>query len=73
MRNILKGLLDPEAYRFPSAEELELEAESPPEAPGEEEACEDIAAPPGVVAALVEEAPYIFSKTAANSTGAFPS
>ena len=57
MRNILKGLLDPEAYRFPSAEELELEAESPPEAPGEEEACEDIAAPPGEEAALEEEAP----------------
>ena len=57
MRNILKGLLDPEAYRFPSAEELELEAESPPEAPGEEEACEDIAAPPGEEAVLEEEAP----------------
>ena len=57
MRNILKGLLDPEAYRFPSAEELELEAESPPEAPGEEEASEDIAAPPGEEAVLEEEAP----------------
>ena len=33
MRNILKGLLDPETYRFPSAEELGLEEESPPEAP----------------------------------------
>ena len=37
MRNILKGLLDPETYRFPSAEELGLEEESPPDAPGEEE------------------------------------
>lgn len=46
MRNILKGLLDPETYRFPSAEELALEEESPPpEAPGEEEAGEDAAAP----------------------------
>lgn len=46
MRNILKGLLDPETYRFPSAEELALEEESPPEAPGEEEAVEDMTAPP---------------------------
>ena len=45
MRNILKGLLDPETYRFPNAEELTLEAESPPEAPGEEEAHEDVTAP----------------------------
>lgn len=46
MRNILKGLLDPETYRFPSAEELALEEESPPpEAPGEEEAGEDVTAP----------------------------
>ena len=57
MRNILKGLLDPEAYRFPSAEELELEAESPPVAPGVVEACEDLAAPPGEEAVLEEEAP----------------
>ena len=47
MRNILKGLLDPETYRFPNAEELTLEAESPPEAPGEEEAHEDVTAPLG--------------------------
>ena len=33
MRNILKGLLDPQAYRFPTAEELGLEEESPSEAP----------------------------------------
>ena len=46
MRNILKGLLDPETYRFPSAEELALEEESPPEAPGEEEAVEDMTVPP---------------------------
>ncbi len=46
MRNILKGLLDPETYRFPSAEELALEEESPPETPGEEEAGEDMTAPP---------------------------
>lgn len=45
MRNILKGLLDPERYRFPDAEELTPEAESPPEAPGGEEAHEDVAAP----------------------------
>ena len=56
MRNILKGLLDPETYRFPSAEELGLEEESPPEAPGEEEAYEDTApSPEGEEPGLEEE------------------
>ena len=36
MRNILKGLLDAQAYRFPDAEELELETEIPADVPVEE-------------------------------------
>ena len=55
MRNILKGLLDPETYRFPSAEELGLEEESPPEAPGEEEAYEDTAPSPEGEEPILEE------------------
>ena len=55
MRNILKGLLDPETYRFPSAEELGLEEESPPEAPGEEEAYEDTAPSPEGEEPVLEE------------------
>lgn len=55
MRNILKGLLDPERYRFPDAEELTLEAESPPEAPGGEEAHEDVTAPLSEAEPILEE------------------
>ncbi len=55
MRNILKGLLDPETYRFPSAEELGLEEESPPEAPGEEEAYEETAPSPEGEEPVLEE------------------
>ena len=55
MRNILKGLLDPETYRFPSAEELGLEEESPPETPGEEEAYEDTAPSPEGEEPVLEE------------------
>ena len=55
MRNILKGLLDPETYRFPSAEERGLEEESPPEAPGEEEAYEDTAPSPEGEEPVLEE------------------
>ncbi|MCI8721376.1 MAG: F0F1 ATP synthase subunit delta [Oscillospiraceae bacterium] len=55
LRNILKGLLDPETYRFPSAEELGLEEESPPEAPGEEEAYEDTAPSPEGEEPVLEE------------------
>ena len=55
MRNILKGLLDAETYRFPSAEELGLEEESPPEAPGEEEAYEDTAPSPEGEEPVLEE------------------
>jgi len=55
LRNILKGLLDPETYRFPSAEELGLEEESPPEAPGEEEAYEETAPSPEGEEPVLEE------------------
>ncbi len=55
MRNILKGLLDPETYRFPSAEELGLEEESPPETPGEEEAYEATAPSPEGEESVLEE------------------
>lgn len=36
MRNILKGLLDPQAYQFPKAEEIRIEGEFPPEDPVED-------------------------------------
>ena len=35
MRNILKGLLDPQTYQFPQAEEIKMEGELPPEDPVE--------------------------------------
>ena len=36
MRNILKGLLDPQTYQFPQAEEIKMEGELPPEEPAED-------------------------------------
>ena len=48
MRNILKGLLNPQTYQFPDAEEIELEGEVPSELPdeAEEEPAEAGASPP---------------------------
>ena len=61
MRNILKGLLDPQAYQFPDADEIKLEGELPP---GEPEAAEEApmeagpAFPPaGEEPAAAEESP----------------
>ncbi len=51
MRNILKGLLDPEAYRFPDTAELAEEEELLPAGPGGEEE------PEGAPLPDVEEAP----------------
>lgn len=62
MRNILKGLLDPEAYRFPDAGELDIEEESPAAEPAEEEIPE---APPPAAA---QEEPF----TAEESPPAVP-
>jgi len=62
LRNILKGLLDPEAYRFPDAGELDIEEESPAAEPAEEEIPE---APPPAAA---QEEPF----TAEESPPAVP-
>ena len=60
MRNILKGLLEAEAYRFPSAEELGFEEESPPGEPAGEasgEAVSESAPPPPEEPAAPEDTP----------------
>ena len=56
MRNILKGLLDAQAYRFPDAEELEVETELPEDVP-EEPPLEEAAPLPEPEEPLLEEEP----------------
>ena len=46
MRNILKGFLGAEAYKFPDAEELRLDTDLPSDEDIEEEAVQDAAPPP---------------------------
>ena len=55
MRNILKGLLDAQAYRFPDAEELEVETELPADVPEEEPLLEEEAPLPEPEEPLLEE------------------
>lgn len=55
MRNILKGLLDAQAYRFPDAEELEVETELPADVPEEEPLLEEEALLPEPEEPLLEE------------------
>ena len=61
MRNILKGLLDPQAYQFPDADEIKLEGELPPgepEVPEEAPMEAEPAFPPaGEEPAAAEESP----------------